>query len=166
MWLNSIIYEKVECDLSKLMLENYENSSLILNSNIPPTVDVRYKGEVPIVSATKELSSNVESTTTDINENIIPYMCDMDYRIVELQLKNASTQGLEVNVLGLDSEGVLFNNRKANKIFNPSYEMLKRDILSKRYSTDEYKYRLERYLLANKISNEEYNELEELINGR
>ena len=155
-------YEEVECDLSKLMLENYENSSLILNSNIPPTVDVRYKGEVPIVSATKELSSNVESTTTDINENIIPYMCDMDYRIVELQLKNASTQGLEVNVLGLDSEDVLFNNRKANKIFNPSYEMLKRDILSKRYSTDEYKYRLERYLLANKISNEEYNELEEL----
>ena len=160
------VYEEVECDLSKLMLENYENSSLILNSNIPPTVDVRYKGEVPIVSATKELSSNVESTTTDINENIIPYMCDMDYRIVELQLKNASTQGLEVNVLGLDSEDVLFNNRKANKIFNPSYEMLKRDILSKRYSTDEYKYRLERYLLANKISNEEYNELEELIDGR
>ena len=159
------VYEEVECDLSKLMLENYENSSLILNSNIPPTVDVRYKGEVPIVSATKELSSNVESTTTDINENIIPYMCDMDYRIVELQLKNASTQGLEVNVLGLDSEDVLFNNRKANKIFNPSYEMLKRDILSKRYSTDEYKYRLERYLLANKISNEEYNELEELINN-
>ena len=160
------VYEEVKCDLSKLMLENYENSSLILNSNIPPTVDVRYKGEAPIVSATKELSSNVESTTTDINENIIPYMCDMDYRIVELQLKNASTQGLEVNVLGLDSEDVLFNNRKANKIFNPSYEMLKRDILSKRYSTDEYKYRLERYLLANKISNEEYNELEELINGR
>ena len=164
--LSTPTYEEVECDLSKLMLENYENSSLILNSNIPPTVDVRYKGEAPIVSATKELSSNVESTTTDINENIIPYMCDMDYRIVELQLKNASTQGLEVNVLGLDSEDVLFNNRKANKIFNPSYEMLKRDILSKRYSTDEYKYRLERYLLANKISNEEYNELEELINGR
>ena len=159
-------YEEVECDLSKLMLENYENSSLILNSNIPPTVDVRYKGELPIVSATKELSSNVESTTTDINENIIPYMCDMDYRIVELQLKNAGTQGLEVNVLGLDSEDVLFNNRKANKIFNPSYEMLKRDILSKRYSSDEYRYRLERYLLADKISNEEYNELEELINGR
>ena len=159
------VYEEVECDLSKLMLENYENSSLILNSNIPPIVDVRYKGEAPIVSATKELSSNVESTTTDINENIIPYMCDMDYRIVELQLKNVSTQGLEVNVLGLDSEDVLFNNRKANKIFNPSYEMLKRDILSKRYSTDEYKYRLERYLLANKISNEEYNELEELINN-
>ena len=160
------VYEEVECDLSKLMLENYENSSLILNSNIPPTVDVRYKGELPIVSATKELSSNVESTTTDINQNIIPYMCDMDYRIVELQLKNASTQGLEVNVLGLDSEDVLLNNRKANKIFNPSYEMLKRDILSKRYSSDEYKYRLERYLLADKISNEEYNELEELINGR
>ena len=160
------VYEEVECDLSKLMLENYENSSLILNSNIPPTVNVRYKGELPIVSATKELSSNVESTTTDINQNIIPYMCDMDYRIVELQLKNASTQGLEVNVLGLDSEDVLFNNRKANKIFNPSYEMLKRDILSKRYSSDEYRYRLERYLLADKISNEEYNELEELINGR
>ena len=164
--LATSVYEEVECDLSKLMLENYENSSLILNSNIPPTVDVRYKGELPIVSATKELSSNVESTTTDINQNIIPYMCDMDYRIVELQLKNASTQGLEVNVLGLDSEDVLFNNRKANKIFNPSYEMLKRDILSERYSSDEYKYRLERYLLADKISNEEYNELEELINGR
>ena len=42
--------------------------------------------------------------------------------------------------------------------------MLKRDILSQRYSKEEYQYRLDRYLLANKISDEAYKELEGLLN--
>ena len=164
------VYEEADCDLSKLVLENYENSSLIFKSNIPVNANIRYSGEVPVVTQAKALSSQVDNTTLDINENIIPYMCDIDYRIVELQLMNGDTQGEGIELLGigdieiLGNENVLFNNREDKK-HNFSYDMLKRDILSQRYSKEEYQYRLDRYLLANKISNEEYKELEGLLNN-
>ena len=164
------IYEKADCDLSKLVLENYENSSLIFESNIPVSANIKYSGEVPVVTQAKALSSKVDNTTFDINENIIPYMCDIDYRIVELQLMNGDTQGEDIELLGigdieiLGNENVLFNNREDKK-HNYSYDMLKRDILSQRYSKEEYRYRLDRYLLANKISDEEYKELEGLLNN-
>ena len=164
------VYEEADCDLSKLVLENYENSSLIFESNIPVSANIRYSGEVPVVTQAKALSSKVDNTTFDINENIIPYMCDIDYRIVELQLMNGDTQGEDIELLGigdieiLGNENVLFNNREDKK-YNYSYDMLKRDILSQRYSKEEYQYRLDRYLLANKISDEEYKELEGLLNN-
>ena len=164
------VYEEADCDLSKLVLENYENSSLIFESNIPVSANIKYSGEVPVVTQAKALSSKVDNTTLDINENIIPYMCDIDYRIVELQLMNGDTQGEGIELLGigdieiLGNENVLFNNREDKK-HNYSYDMLKRDILSQRYSKEEYQYRLDRYLLANKISDEEYKELEGLLNN-
>ena len=164
------VYELADCDLSKLVLENYENSSLIFESNIPVSANIKYSGEVPVVTQAKSLSSQVDNTTLDINENIIPYMCDIDYRIVELQLMNGDTQGEGIELLGigdieiLGNENVLFNNREDKK-YNYSYDMLKRDILSQRYSKEEYQYRLDRYLLANKISDEEYKELEGLLNN-
>ena len=164
------VYELADCDLSKLVLENYENSSLIFESNIPVSANIRYSGEVPVVTQAKTLSSQVDNTTLDINENIIPYMCDIDYRIVELQLMNGDTQGEGIELLGigdieiLSNENVLFNNREDKK-YNYSYDMLKRDILSQRYSREEYQYRLDRYLLANKISDEEYKELEGLLHN-
>ena len=164
------VYEEADCDLSKLVLENYENSSLIFESNIPVSANIKYSGEVPVVTQAKSLSSQVDNTTLDINENIIPYMCDIDYRIVELQLMNGDTQGEGIELLGigdieiLSNENVLFNNREDKK-YNYSYDMLKRDILSQRYSKEEYQYRLDRYLLANKISDEEYKELEGLLNN-
>ena len=48
--------------------------------------------------------------------------------------------------------------------FGGTYEMIKRDILSKRYSVDEYRHRLDAYLDANKITEEEYNKLGDMLN--
>ena len=61
------VYEEADCDLSKLALENYENSSLIFESNIPVSANIRYSGEVPVVTQAKSLSSQVDNTTLDIN---------------------------------------------------------------------------------------------------
>ena len=73
---------------------------------------------------------------------------DMDYRIVCLQLQSENIN---------DGVSML-------RLFGGTYEMLQRDILSKRYSIDEYRYRLDAYLSANKITNEEYEELGEMLN--
>ena len=71
---------------------------------------------------------------------------DMDFRVVCLQLEG----GIE--------------NISMAKLFGGTYEMLQRDIQSKRYSVDEYKYRLEAYLSANKITQDEYNKLGDMLN--
>ena len=92
--------------------------------------------------------TEVLNNTIDINDNIVPYLMDMDYRVVCLQLQSEE-----------------FNNGIAMaRLFGGAYEMLQRDIQSKRYSTEEYKYRLDAYLSANKITEEEYNKLGDMLN--
>ena len=139
-------YEEIPYELQKIILEGYENGTLFFDTNIPPTATVRYAGETPIVNAIKSNKSNIISNTQDINDNIIPYLMDMDYRVVCLQLAT-ETQGISMA-----------------RLFGGTYEMLKRDILSKRYSVEEYKYRLDAYLSVNKITEKEYEELGEMLN--
>ena len=139
-------YEEIPFELQKIILEGYENGTLFFDTNIPPTSTVTYAGETPIVKATKLNKTEVLNNTTDINDNIIPYLMDMDYRVVCLELAT-ETQGISMA-----------------RLFGGVYEMLKRDILSKRYSVDEYRHRLDAYLSVNKITEKEYEELGEMLN--
>ena len=139
-------YEEVPFELAKIILEGYENGTLFFDTNIPPTVTTTYAGETPIVKSVRLNKTEVLKNTDDINDNIVPYLMDMDFRVVCLQLEG----GVE--------------NISMAKLFGGTYEMLQRDIQSKRYSVDEYKYRLEAYLSANKITQEEYEKLGGMLN--
>lgn len=138
-------YEEVPFELQKIILEGYENGTLFFDTNIPPTATVTYAGETPIVKSVKLNKTEVSNNTADINDNILPYLMDMDYRIVMLQLEN------EMEDVSLA------------RIFNGAYEMLKRDILSKRLTKEEYRHRTADYLMAGKINKEQYLELEKII---
>ena len=137
-------YEEIPYELQKIILEGYENGTLFFDTNIPPTSTVTYAGETPIVKETKLNKTKVLSNTNDINDNIIPYLMDMDYRLVCLQL--------ETNVEGISMA----------KLFGGTYEMLKRDIQSNRLSKEEYGYRLIDYFNAGKLTEQEVRELEDL----
>lgn len=139
-------YEEIPFELQKIILEGYENGTLFLDTNIPPTVTTTYAGETPIVKAARLNKTEVLNNTNDINDNIVPYLMDMDYRVVCLQLEG----GIE--------------NVSMARLFGGTYEMLQRDILSNRYSKEEYKYRLDAYLSANKITHEEYIKLGDMLN--
>lgn len=139
-------YEEVPFELQKIILEGYENGTLFFDTNIPPTATVTYAGETPIAKATKLNKTEVSNNTADINDNILPYLMDMDYRIVMLQLATEELEG-EVSMA---------------RLFGRTYEMLKRDILSKRLSRQEYGYRLADYFNAGKLTEEQVRELEEL----
>lgn len=141
------IYEEIPFELQKIILEGYENGTLFFDTNIPPTSTVTYAGETPIVKSAKSNRVEVASNTTDINDNIIPYLCDMDYRIVVLELQQQ-----------LPIQTGMF------KLFGGVYEMLKRDILSKRLSKSEYEYRLIDYFNVGKLTEQQVRELEDLIN--
>lgn len=139
-------YEEIPFELQKIILEGYENGTLFLDTNIPPTATVKYAGETPIIKATKLNKTEVSSNTEDINDNIIPYLMDMDYRVVMLQLATEESEG-----------GV-----SMARLFGGTYEMIKRDILSKRLSRQEYGYRLADYYNVGKLTEEQVRELEEL----
>lgn len=141
-------YEEIPFELQKIILEGYENGTIFFDTNIPPTSTITYAGETPIVKATKLNKTEVLNNTNDINDNIIPYLMDMDYRVVCLQLQSENI-----------NDGV-----SMARLFGGAYEMLQRDIQSKRYSIDEYRYRLDAYLGANKITEEEYNKLGDMLN--
>lgn len=144
--LDKPYYEEISFELQKLILEGYENGTLFFDTNIPPTSTVTYAGETPIAKATKLNKTEVLNNTNDINDNIIPYLMDMDYRVVCLELAT-ETQGISMA-----------------RLFGGTFQMLQRDILSKRYSVEEYKYRLDAYLSVNKITEKEYEELGEMLN--
>lgn len=139
-------YEEIPFELQKIILEGYENGTLFIDTNIPPTATVKYAGETPIVKATKLNKTEVLNNTEDINDNIIPYLCDMDYRVVLLQLTTGN-----------------ISNISMARLFGSSYEMLKRDIMSKRYSKEEYLERVQSYYELNKVSEDEKIHLLELI---
>ena len=137
-------YEEIPFELQKIILEGYENGTLFFDTNIPPTSTVTYAGETPIVKSVKLNKTEVLNNTTDINDNIIPYLMDMDYRVVCLELAT-ETQGISMA-----------------RLFGGVYEMLKRDILSGRLSKEEYGYRLADYFNAGKLTEEQVRELEDL----
>lgn len=139
-------YEEIPHELQKIILEGYENGTLFFDTNIPPTSTVTYAGETPIVKSVKLNKTEVLNNTNDINDNIIPYLMDMDYRVVMLQL---ATEELEGGV-------------SMARLFGGTYEMIKRDILSKRLTREEYGYRLADYFNAGKLTEEQVRELEEL----
>ena len=139
-------YEEIPFELQKIILEGYENGTLFFDTNIPPTSTVTYAGETPIVKSVKLNKTEVSNNTDDINDNIIPYLMDMDYRVVCLQLATEEIEG-----------GV-----SMAKLFGGAYEMLKRDILSKRLTREEYGYRLADYFNAGKLTEEQVRELEDL----
>ena len=141
-------YEEIPFELQKIILEGYENGTLFFDTNIPPTSTITYAGETPIVKSVKLNKTEVLNNTNDINDNIVPYLMDMDYRVVCLQLQTENI-----------NDGV-----SMARLFGGIYEMLQRDIKSKRYSIDEYRYRLDAYLSANKITNEEYEKLGDMLN--
>lgn len=137
-------YEEIPFELQKIILEGYENGTLFFDTNIPPTSTVTYAGETPIVKSVKLNKTEVLNNTNDINDNIIPYLMDMDYRVVCLQL--------ESNIEGISMV----------RLFGGTYEMLKRDIQSNRLTKEEYRYRLADYFNAGKLTEQEVRELEDL----
>lgn len=133
-------YEEIPFELQKILLEGYENGTIFIDTIIPPTTTIKYAGATPIVKATRLNKTEVLANSNDIADNIIPYLCDMDYRIVLLQLETGETITGYKSLSNLD-------------------KMLERDIKSKRYSENEYRNRLDAYFELSKLTKEEYSKL-------
>lgn len=142
-------YEEVLNEYGEpIILEGYENGTLYIDSTIIPTTTVRYTPKMESFKTLKEVNKNNNSITLDINENIIPYMMDVDYMIMEKELCLLNTKNIrKMEVLDMTS------------MQKRTQEMLERLIKGKTLTEQECKTRVTTYLNAGKITDEQAEEL-------
>ena len=142
-------YEEVNNEYGEpIILEGYENGTLYMDSTIIPTTTVRYTPKMKSLNTLKKISNNNTLLSNDINDNIIPYMMEVDLMIMEKEM-------------ALPSQ---INNRKVEVLDMTSMqkrtqEMLERLIKGKTLTEQECKTRVTTYLNAGKITDEQAEEL-------
>lgn len=157
--LNEPVYEEVVNEYGEpIILEGYENGTLYIDSTILPTTTVRYTPKMESFKTLKEVENNNIMLTNDVNDNIIPYMMDVDYIIMEKELLLLGT---------LDAYRIK-NNRRIGENDMTSMqkrtgEMLERLFRGKSLTEQEARERVIIYLEANKITAEQANYLNEVI---
>ena len=64
--LNEPTYEEIPYEAQKLILECYENGTLFIDTNIPPTVSVTYSANIPVVAKLNQVNNTTNVNTKDI----------------------------------------------------------------------------------------------------
>ena len=146
-------YEEVTNEYGEpIILEGYENGTLYIDSTIIPTTTVKYTPKMESFNTLKEVTNNNIMLTNDVNDNIIPYMMDVDYMIMEKELCLLNTKNIrKMEVLDMTS------------MQKRTQDMLERLIKGKSLTEQECKTRVTTYLNAGKITDEQAEELMLLI---
>lgn len=142
-------YEEVLNEYGEpIILEGYENGTLYIDSTVIPTTTVRYTPKMESFKTLKEVNKNNNLITLDINENIIPYMMDVDYMIMEKELCLLNTK----NIRKMEELDMTSMQKRTQ-------DMLERLIKGKTLTEQECKTRVTTYLNAGKITDEQAEEL-------
>lgn len=151
--LNEPIYEEVLNEYGEpIILEGYENGTIYINSTIVPTTTVRYTPKMESFKTLNEVSDNNTMLANDINDNIIPYMMDVDLMIMEKEMALMSHKNIrKMEVLDMTS------------MQKRTQDMLERLIKGKTLTEQECKTRVAVYLNTGKITDEQAKELNFLI---
>lgn len=146
-------YEEVLNEYGEpILLEGYENGTLYIDSTIIPTTTVKYTPKMESFNTLKEVVNNNIMLTSDVNDNIIPYMMDVDLMIMEKEMALMSHKNIrKMEVLDMTS------------MQKRTQEMLERLIKGKSLTEQECKTRITTYLNAGKITDEQAEELMLLI---
>ena len=151
--LNEPIYEEVLNEYGEpILLEGYENGTLYIDSTIIPTTTVKYTPKMESFNTLKEVANNNIMLTNDVNDNIIPYMMDVDLMIMKKEMALMSHKNIrKMEVLDMTS------------MQKRTQDMLERLIKGKTLTEQECKTRVTTYLHAGKITDEQAEELMLLI---
>lgn len=146
-------YEEVTNEYGEpIILEGYENGTIYIDSTIVPTTTVKYTPKMESLNTLKEVYNNNVMLTSDVNDNIIPYMMDVDLMIMEKEMALMSHKNIrKMEVLDMTS------------MQKRTQEMLERLIKGKSLTEQECKTRITTYLNAGKITDEQAEELMLLI---
>ena len=146
-------YEEVLNEYGEpILLEGYENGTIYIDSIIVPTTTVRYTPKMESFKTLNEVNDNNTMLTNDINDNIIPYLMDVDLMIMEKEMALPS----QINIRKMEVLDMTSMQKRTQ-------QMLERLIKGKTLTEQECKTRVTTYLNAGKITDEQAEELMLLI---
>ena len=146
-------YEEVLNEYGEpILLEGYENGTIYIDSTIVPTTTVRYTPKMESFKTLKEVENNNIMLTNDVNDNIIPYMMDVDLMIMEKEM--ALMSQYKIRRIGA---------KDMTSMQKRTQDMLTRLIKGKTLTEQECKTRVVTYLDAGKITDAQADELMLLI---
>lgn len=151
--LEEPIYEEVLNEYGEpILLEGYENGTIYIDSTIVPATTVRYTPKMESFKTLKEVENNNIMLTNDVNDNIIPYMMDVDLMIMEKEM--ALMSQYKIRRIGA---------KDMTSMQKRTQDMLTRLIKGKTLTEQECKTRVVTYLDAGKITDAQADELMLLI---
>lgn len=151
--LKEPIYEEILNEYGEpIILEGYENGTLYIDSTVIPTTTVRYTPKMESFKILKEVNKNNNLIALDINDNIIPYMMDVDLMIMEKEMALPS----QINIRKMEALDMTSMQKRTQ-------DMLERLIKGKTLTEQECKTRVTTYLNAGKITDAQAEELMLLI---
>ena len=146
-------YEEVVNEYGEpIILEGYENGTIYIDSTIVPTTTVRYTPKMESFKTLNEVNNNNIMLTNDIDDNIIPYMMDVDLMIMEKEMALMSHKN--IRTIGV---------KDMTSMQKRTQDMLTRLIKGKTLTEQECKTRVVTYLNAGKITDAQAEELNFLI---
>lgn len=147
------VYEEVLNEYGEpILFEGYENGTIYIDSTIVPTTTIRYTPKMESFKTLKEVENNNIMLTNDVNDNIIPYMMDVDLMIMEKEMALMSHKNIrKMEVLDMTS------------MQKRTQDMLERLIKGRTLTEQECKTRVTTYLNAGKITDAQAEELMLLI---
>lgn len=84
-----IFYELLEPIIEELpnsiTLQGFDDTTMYIENSITPTVTYGYNALIPYKQALKEQKEEVETNTLDIEQNIIPYLMDMEFNLMLME---------------------------------------------------------------------------------
>ena len=147
------IYEEVTNEYGEpIILEGYENGTIYIDSTIVPTTTIRYTPKMESLKTLKEVENNNIMLTNDVNDNIIPYMMDVDLMIMEKEMALMSHKNIRT-----------IGEKDMTSMQKRTQDMLERLIKGKTLTEQECKTRVTTYLNAGKITDAQAEELMLLI---
>lgn len=146
-------YEEVLNEYGEpILLEGYENGTIYIDSTIVPTTSVRYTPKMESFKTLKEVNNNNIMLTNDIDDNIIPYMMDVDLMIMKKEMALMS----QYKIRRMGAKDMASMQKRTQ-------DMLERLIKGKTLTEQECKTRITTYLNAGKITDTQAEELNFLI---
>ena len=153
-------YEEVLNEYGEpIILEGYENGTLYIDSTIVPTTTIRYTPKMESLNVLSEVTESNEALTLDMNENIIPYMMDVDMLITEKEMSAISTYSIN-NIRKMEE---LDMTSMQKRTFDMLERLIRGDQYKKEYTKEEMINRVLLYENAGRITTEQALELNLII---
>ena len=84
-----ILYELAEPIIEELpnsiTLQGFDDTTMYIENSITPTVSYGYNALIPYKQELSNQKEEVETNTLDIEQNIIPYLMDMEYNLMLME---------------------------------------------------------------------------------